>query len=261
MNETILTNAQLVLEHEVVSGTICFDADGIRSIDQGRTSVTGAIDVGGDWVAPGLIEMHTDNLEKHYIPRPGVVWPNALSAAISHDAQMAAAGVTTVFDALCVGYERGTKSSRAEIFNALLAAVETGVAEDAFRIDHRMHFQCELSGADLIATLAPHLDHPLLSLASLMDHTPGQRQWRDIASFKTYTMGTSGMSADECEMHIAKRIASGAATAAQNAPIVIDMLKSRGVLLATHDGTTVEHVAEGARRGDQRVPDHRRGGD
>ena len=111
---TILTNARLILQNEIIDGTLAFDATGLRSIDHGRSSLPVAIDAEGDFVAPGLIEMHTDNLEKHYIPRPGVVWPNALAAALAHDAQMAAAGVTTVYDALCAGYERGTKVSRAD---------------------------------------------------------------------------------------------------------------------------------------------------
>lgn len=249
MTTTVLSNARLVLEREVVKGTVVFDATGIKSIDKGPTAVKGAIDVDGDWVAPGLIEMHTDNLEKHYIPRPSVIWPDALAAAISHDAQMAAAGVTTVYDALCVGYERGTKASRAEIFASLLAAVVQGAAESAFRIDHRLHFRCELSGADLLATLEPHLDNPLLGLASLMDHTPGQRQWRDLASLKTYTMGISGMTEAEFEVHVANRMATGSANATRNAPIVIDMLRGRAVPIATHDDTTIEHVVEGAAAG------------
>lgn len=249
MTTTILTNAKLVFEREVVHGTIAFDESGIASIDQGGTSLPEAIDAGGDWVAPGLIELHTDNLEKHYIPRPSVVWPDALGAAISHDAQMAAAGVTTVYDALCVGYERGTKASRAEIFNALLVAIEKGVAEKAFRIDHRLHFRCELSGADLIDTLEPHLGNPLLGLASLMDHTPGQRQWRDLAGFKTYTMGISGMTEAEFDAHVEKRVATGRTNAVRNAPIVVEMLRRQGVPMATHDDTTVEHVLEGAASG------------
>ncbi|MDX2158135.1 MAG: alpha-D-ribose 1-methylphosphonate 5-triphosphate diphosphatase [Hyphomicrobiaceae bacterium] len=247
--QTILTNARIVLEDEVIDGTLLLDEGRIAAIDQGRSAVATAIDCQGDWVAPGLIEMHTDNLEKHYIPRPGVVWPNALAAALAHDAQMAAAGVTTVYDALCVGYERGTKVSRAEIFNELLAAICTGVAEGVFRIDHRLHFRCELSGADLVPTLKPHLSNPLLGLASLMDHTPGQRQWRDLASLKTYTMGTSGMTEKEFEAHVDQRIATGSTNATANLPIVIAMFRNLGVPLATHDDTTVQHVEEGLAAG------------
>ena len=79
--QTVLTNAKLILENEVVTGTIVFDANGIVSVDQGKSSLPGAIDVGGDYVAPGLVEMHTDNMEKHFMPRPKVFWPNGLAAA------------------------------------------------------------------------------------------------------------------------------------------------------------------------------------
>jgi alpha-D-ribose 1-methylphosphonate 5-triphosphate diphosphatase len=247
--ETILTNGRLILENEVVDGTVVIDRTGVKAVDPGRSSLPAAIDAEGDFITPGLIEMHTDNLEKHYIPRPGVIWPNALAAAVAHDAQMAAAGVTTVFDALCVGYDKGTKVSRAEIFNDLMSAIVDGVAKRAFRIDHKLHLRCELTGADLVPTLAPHLRNPLLGLASLMDHTPGQRQWRDLESFKTYTMGTSGMSEPEFESHVRARVAKGGVTAAQNWPVVADMFRSRGIRLATHDDTTVEHVQMGVASG------------
>lgn len=173
--DTVLTNARLILEDEVVEGTLCLGREGIRSVDQGRSAVPGAIDVGGEFVAPGLIEMHTDNLEKHFVPRPGVLWPNGLAAAIAHDAQMAAAGVTTVYDAVCAGYEAGEATSRRETFEKLVNAVKLGVEEDVFRIDHKIHLRCELSGADVVQAITPHIDHPLVALGSLMDHTPGQR--------------------------------------------------------------------------------------
>jgi alpha-D-ribose 1-methylphosphonate 5-triphosphate diphosphatase len=75
-----------------------------------------------------------------------------------------------------------------------------------------------------------------------MDHTPGQRQWRDLASHKRYTMSATGMSEAEFDTHVTKRIAEGGANARRNRPIVIDMLRSRGIPLATHDDTTEEHV-------------------
>ncbi len=246
---TILTNARLILDHEVVRGTIAFDERGLHAIDQGCSSLPCAIDVEGDWIAPGLIEMHTDNLEKHYVPRPGVVWPSGLAAALAHDAQMAAAGVTTVYDALCVGYDRGTAISRADLLNELIGAIGRGVAENVFRIEHRLHLRCELSGADLVPTLETHIGNPLVHLASLMDHTPGQRQWRDLGSLKTYTMGTSGMSETAFETHISERMAVGSDNATMNWPTVVEMLRRRAIPIATHDDTTVDHVTTGLASG------------
>ena len=77
-----------------------------RRSDEGRSNATGAIDLEGDYLVPGLVELHTDNLEKHFAPRPGVKWP-AVPALMAHDTQIAAAGITTVFDSLALGDVRG----------------------------------------------------------------------------------------------------------------------------------------------------------
>jgi alpha-D-ribose 1-methylphosphonate 5-triphosphate diphosphatase len=192
--------------------------------------------------------MHTDNLDKHFAPRPGVIWPNGLAAAIAHDAQMAAAGVTTVYDAICAGFESGEAMSRKENFERFVEAVKEGVRLGLFRIDHRLHLRCELSGHDVIETVAPHIDHPLLALGSLMDHTPGQRQWRDLESLRTYVVGRTGKTEAEFQEHLERRRLA-AANVPRNWPVIAAMFRERGIPLASHDDTTVEHVAEGVASG------------
>jgi alpha-D-ribose 1-methylphosphonate 5-triphosphate diphosphatase len=248
--QTILTNATLVLDNETINGTISFDPTGIQSIDQGRSSLPAAIDVGGDFVAPGLIEMHTDNLEKHCVPRPGVVWPNGLAAALTHDQQMAAAGVTTVYDAICAGFDAlDDSTTRGVIFPLMFKAVETGVTEKLFRIEHRLHLRCELAGNGLIPAIEPIIDHPLVRLVSLMDHTPGQRQWRDLASHKTYTIGSSTMTEAQYNRKVAEQIEIGESLTAKNWPVIVEMCRARAIPLATHDDTTVDHVEQGVASG------------
>ena len=91
----------------------------------------GAVDLEGDLLAPGLIELHTDNLEKHFMPRAGVIWPNPLAAALAHDAQMAAAGVTTVYDAIFVGGYEVENDARRGLLPEMVARDRGGVAERA----------------------------------------------------------------------------------------------------------------------------------
>jgi alpha-D-ribose 1-methylphosphonate 5-triphosphate diphosphatase len=243
--QTILTNARLILESEVVSGTIVFDEAGIVSVDQGRSQLPAAIDANGDYVAPGLVEMHTDNAEKHFVPRPGVYWPNSLAALLAHDAQMAAAGVTTVYDAICFGYSDGKKDYRRQISGRVLQAVAQGMDRGAFRIDHKIHLRCELSGAFLMDDIIPHQDEPLIKLVSLMDHTPGQRQWRDLEQFRTYSVGSGNTSASEFDDAVQRRIAEGPQHVPRNCRAVVDTFKARGVPIATHDDTTLSHVEDG----------------
>lgn len=243
--QTILTNAKLILEDEVVCGTIVFGEAGIITVDQGRSQVPGAIDADGDFVAPGLVEMHTDNAEKHFVPRPNVFWPNSLAALLAHDAQMAAAGVTTVYDAICFGYSDGEKDYRRHISGRVLHAVVNGVDRGAFRIDHKIHLRCELSGAFLLEDVAPHQDEPLVRLVSLMDHTPGQRQWRHIEQYKTYTVGTGNTAAADFDRALQRRMEEGPRHVASNGQAIVKTFGSRNVPIATHDDTTVAHVEDG----------------
>lgn len=246
--QTVLTNAKLILENEVITGTIAFDANGIVSVDQGGSSLPGAIDVGGDYVAPGLVEMHTDNMEKHFMPRPKVFWPNGLAAALVHDAQMAAAGVTTVYDAVCAGTPFSAKDYRKDIFADVMKALAEGKRENVFRIDHRIHMRCELTSPDLIKDIEPYQDDELVQLVSLMDHTPGQRQWRNIEHLRTYAMG-NGKTQEEFEEDVVMRQQEGATNVSKNWSAVVDVFRSRGIPLATHDDTTPEHVADGIASG------------
>lgn len=247
MTDTILTNARLILENEVVTGTIVFDEAGIRAVDQGASQLPGAIDAGGDFVAPGMVEMHTDNMEKHFMPRPKVFWPNGLAAALVHDAQMAAAGVTTVYDAVCAGTPFSAKDYRKDIFVDVMKSLAEGDALGVFRIDHRVHMRCELTSPDLIADIEPYIENPLVQLVSLMDHTPGQRQWRDIAHLKTYSIG-SGKTAEEFETDLVER-AKESGNVPKNWRSVVDIFSARGIPLATHDDTTLEHVEAGVASG------------
>ena len=189
--------------------------------------------------------MHTDNAEKHFVPRPRVYWPNSLAAILAHDAQMAAAGVTTVYDAICFGYSDGEKDYRRQISGRVLQAVAHGVNLGAFRIDHKIHLRCELTGAFLMEDVIPHKDEPLIQLVSLMDHTPGQRQWRFIEQYRTYTVGNGATLPEDFDATMQKRMEEGPRHVSANCKAVIDTFKPRNVPIATHDDTTVEHVEEG----------------
>ena len=98
-HELVLTNARVVMREAMFRGTVHVVEGRIAGIDTRGSGITSAIDLDGDFLIPGLVDIHTDNLEKHLEPRPGVAWPG-FAALVSHDRAMAAAGVTTVFELL-----------------------------------------------------------------------------------------------------------------------------------------------------------------
>ena len=119
--EFILTNARVVTSDAEFDGTVVVRDGCIVEVAAGRSHVSCAIDLDSDYLLPGLVELHTDNMEKHFAPRPGVKWPS-LPAVMAHDAQIAAAGITTVFDSLALGDVHG-RSDRLQNRERMIEAV------------------------------------------------------------------------------------------------------------------------------------------
>ena len=239
-NQTVFSNARIVLADEVITGSLLVEDGVIKAIDQG-TSQTG-IDCEGDYLIPGLIELHTDHLEQHYVPRPKVHW-HPLAAVQAHDAQIAASGITTVFDALRVGSDGDAKKLGGEM-RTLADAIERGVQSNRLRADHLIHLRCELSSADVVEEFEPFIGHPLLKLASLMDHTPGQRQFVSLEKWTTYYQGKTGMSDEALAVFMEDRITSQKQYAEPNRRQIVELCRAHNVALASHDDAIEAHVAE-----------------
>lgn len=243
----ILTNARIVTPAQVVQGSVEVTNGQISAVDEGRSTLPDAIDLEGDYLLPGLIEMHTDNMEKHFEPRPGVVWPNGVAAVVAHDLQIAGAGITTVFDAISIG-EYKTKGIRRQILTDSIEALAHAQSQGLLRSDHLLHLRCEVSDAQVVEMVTPHLTNPLLSLISVMDHTPGQRQWSDISKFVQYHKGEH-WSQDHLDALVAERKEKQARYAREHRQIIVDYCRSHAIRLASHDDATEEHIAESLRDG------------
>ncbi|MGB0087255.1 MAG: alpha-D-ribose 1-methylphosphonate 5-triphosphate diphosphatase [Rhodomicrobiaceae bacterium] len=247
MTETILTNAGLVLGDRVIDGTVMTRGDVIADISEGSSRIPCAIDCEGDFVVPGLIELHTDNLERHVMPRPGAFWP-CDAAVLGHDREIAAAGITTVFNALCVG-EVHSRAARVQLLNEMSEAIEDQMASGALKADHYFHWRCEISYGGLVDLLEPLIGYKRLRLLSVMDHTPGQRQFTDLSRYKEYYSGKFGMSEEELNAFVAQREEDQRHHSARNRAIVVQFAKERRLTLASHDDATPDHVEEAVRDG------------
>jgi alpha-D-ribose 1-methylphosphonate 5-triphosphate diphosphatase len=238
----VLSNARVVTADAVIHGTVRVEKGRIAEIVQDARTAAGSQDLDGDYLLPGLVEIHTDNMEKHFEPRPGAVWPSPLAAALAHDAQVIGAGITTVLDAVCVGDYRDS-GKRRRILKDSIESVATARAADLLRADHLFHLRCEVSDPGVVEMFEPYADHPLLRLVSVMDHTPGQRQWRDLESFRTFHRDKGWDDAEFADV-IAKHQVQMATHSDVNRKAVLDLCRGLDVPLASHDDTTEEHVEQ-----------------
>jgi alpha-D-ribose 1-methylphosphonate 5-triphosphate diphosphatase len=243
----VLGNARLVLRDEVRLGTVAFEDGRIRAVDCGRTSVPAAGDLEGDYLLPGLVELHTDNFEHHLMPRPKVRWPE-MPALLGHDAEVAAAGITTVFDALGVG-DCDPEAMRAQDMSTVLDAIRDASVSGSLRADHRLHVRAELPAPNALDRFDPFRDDPLLGLISLMDHTPGQRQWENLEQARIYYTGRKGWSNERFERQVSESKEMQDRYAVPHRRHFVSFAAEHGIPIASHDDTRVQHVEQATSEG------------
>ena len=237
LNQTVLTNARIVLSDRVMEGAVEMAGGVITEI--GPASARG-VDLEGDYLIPGLVELHTDHLETHYAPRPKVRW-HPVAAVQAHDAQIAASGITTVFDAIRVGTDEHADMGAAEL-RILADAVTAGVEARRLRADHFIHLRCEVSAPDCLEAFEGIMDHPLVRLASLMDHAPGQRQFASSDAYRAYYQGKLKLSDTALAEFIARRSHESITYADRHRQALAALSHARGIALASHDDATTDHV-------------------
>ena len=245
MHVTILTNARLVLRDKVIDGTIILRDTTIAEIAEGRSHAPTAIDCDGDTIMPGVVDLHTDNLERQVQPRLTARWPSR-SAMLAHDAQCAAAGVTTVYDSLCLG-DLGFDESRMRTFRDGVADLEALAGTGVLKSEHFLHLRCEMPARDVLEMLLPVADHPLARMVSLMDHSPGVGQYANMDRYRTLRR-SSGLSDEAIDRRIAELMDQRARLRTPNRHAILARIAPRvaagDIVVASHDDETVEEIAE-----------------
>ncbi len=245
LTEQVFTNARIVLADEVISGSVSIADGRITAIDTGSARI--GEDFGGDYLIPGLVELHTDHLENHYRPRPGVFW-DPLAALHAHDAQIAGSGITTVFDAVRIGSDVDMPEMLQHA-EKLVQAIRAGTEGGWLRADHFIHLRCELPSHDVVQHFDALAYHPLTRLASVMDHTPGQRQFRSMVDYERFYAKQMGATPEELQAYILARQAEHERYSTPNRKAIVERARELELALASHDDATLAHVEEASEDG------------
>jgi alpha-D-ribose 1-methylphosphonate 5-triphosphate diphosphatase len=236
----LFTNATVVLPDKSLYGSVLVENGLIADIQPGRAQGARQIDLDGDFLLPGVVDLHTDNLERQVQPRSNTRWPSR-SALLAHDAQCAAAGVTTVLDALCVG-DLGFDEDRTRTCTEGVADLTALAPAGLLKADHYLHLRCELPAEGLLDLLDGVLSNPLVRLASLNDHTPGVGQYADLVRYRAMRK-RDGEAEDRIDGRIAELQTQRARLRGPNRAGVLARTRSCAVL-ASHDDRTEADVSE-----------------
>lgn len=236
-----IASRQVVLPNRVGPATIWIEDGRIAQIDEDRIDGRARIHR-DDFLMAGLIELHTDHLEPHYTPRPKVLWDTD-AAVLSYDAQIAASGITTVFDSLRCGFDIDATSSDTGLF-VLQGAIDRARDAGLLRAQHLTHLRCEICSETVLSDARRFVAKHPVGLMSLMDHTPGARQFRDEGKLRDYYRGKSNKTDAELDAFFAHRHELYKSNHDIHRAGLINLARGKHIRLASHDDTTLDHVTE-----------------
>ncbi|GAA7754492.1 MAG: alpha-D-ribose 1-methylphosphonate 5-triphosphate diphosphatase [Burkholderiaceae bacterium] len=240
MSTTYLTHATLVLPDRVLHDSAMLIADGqIAAIEPASAPADAeVINLRGHTVMPGLIDVHCDAIEKEAEPRANVLFP--LDFAVAQvDRRNAAAGITTPYHALSFASNQfGVRNN--ETAATLVRTVAAYRAHSL--VDNRIHCRYEVTDNAAVPVLEMLMAEGVVDLLSVMDHSPGQGQFKTLDAYLSYMMGNHGMSREEAADAAAKKSAE-LAGATERVNRLVSKAHELGIPTASHDDDSPQRIA------------------
>ncbi|OAB40815.1 alpha-D-ribose 1-methylphosphonate 5-triphosphate diphosphatase [Paenibacillus glacialis] len=242
--ELLITNARIILPDEVIEGHVHIQEGKIAAILRGDvtrarlTAEVQVIDASGLHLMPGIIETHSDAIEKEIQPRPNSVFPLEM-AMYELEKKMAGVGITTLYHS--ISSSDGT-SVRNDAVVADIIAYTARRREEPSMLRHRVHLRYEITNIEGISMVREMLEQGQIDLLSLMDHTPGPGQYKTKESLRDYLMSTEHMSLEEAGATVDELIEYQQQVDWGQIRELIQLAHTKQVQLASHDDDTLEKV-------------------
>ncbi|HAT34818.1 MAG TPA: phosphonate metabolism protein PhnM [Rhodospirillaceae bacterium] len=245
--ETVLTNAHVVTADEDFDGTVTIKDGVISDIEKGRSQFAGAEDLDGDYLIPGLIDLHTDALEKQMMPRPNVSW-NPIAATIAHDALTTTSAITTVYESLAAGASVA-HPERNETLKPMIDSLQETQEKNLLRGEHFVHLRCEVTNPMVMELFHDVIDHPSIRFLSVNDHAPGHRQYPDMDYYRKKHMKNYGLNDKEMDDFVAMVQEQSQKFGPERRAELVATAHSKKIPAASHDDRTPEEVDQAVEEG------------
>lgn len=235
----VIKNARLVTPEGIREGACVRVEEGrIAEIREGDLIGKRTIDAQGNYLLPGFVDLHSDAIEKGIEPRPNTYFPVDI-AVFELDKKIAACGITTMYHSLSFAeMEVGLRSN----------STAAGIIRDISKFSHKLkvntkiHARFEITDMGAVPFLEGLIQDDLIQLFSFMDHSPGQGQFRDITSYKSYYGPVYGKSDLEMDGIIDRKLRSREGDAPQVIENLVGLCRKNGIAIASHDDDSREKI-------------------
>lgn len=245
--QIIIRNARVITPAEVIEpGAVIFENGVITYTGPEVPCVAGSIiDAMGGYVLPGLVDLHSDAIEKELEPRPGAFFHIEM-AFQELEKKLAGHGITTMYHSFSfAGAEWGVRGDK------LAADIVRYIVDQSRQcslIDNRIHLRYEVTNTRGLKFAKALLEEGVIDLMSFMDHTPGQGQYPTEEDYMRYIEKTYHLSSAD-----ARALIEGKKKKRGQIGAVVEELSTaarlHGLCMASHDDDSPEQVEYYRRQG------------
>lgn len=243
----LITNGIIITEETLLEGYDLFVYEDriakiVRRGEFTPDANTEIIDASGGYIAPGLIDIHSDYIEHMTAPRPTSLIDFRLSLRET-EKELISHGITTMYHSLSifksVDYKYRPIREPENVRKLVDLIDQTHHSKHLVR--HRFHARFEIDNLEEIESLKAYIMEEKVHLLSFMDHTPGQGQYRDLELYKKTIRGYEDVSDENVELIIANHQSKQKMTVDAIREIA-EMAKARNIAIASHDDDSVEKL-------------------
>lgn len=233
-----LRSKNVLIENRFVPADVCISENKILSISK-YGSVNCAIDLQEKKILPGIVDLHSDAIEKEVEPRPGARFP--LKNAIAElDKKLAVFGITTMFHAVGFNDDEVTKDKRGTDKSRELVETIYHMNKSSYlSVDNFVHARFEITSVSSIETLKELINNKKLEMLSIMDHSPGQGQFKSLEAWKKYHIFAYGDAIEDIDAYIKKKLLVNKTGVVED---LVKFAKRYNLPVLSHDDDCIEKV-------------------
>lgn len=240
--ETLITGGPLfdgIRLHK--KGSVLFENGVIKQVFHREMAVAGAVCIhaNGDLIMPGLVDLHSDSLERSIEKRKGVFFDIEF-AILNLDRQLAACGITSFCHAISFAdNELGLRSPEEAVkcVRKIKAFQESGQA----LIRHHTHIRYEVGSQESFLLIKDLIDQGLVDMMSIMDHTPGQGQFKSMESYLRFHRSEYDLDTDSIHERASEKQEKNKQAWEMVAGLA-RLAKRSGIPLLSHDDDTPDKI-------------------
>ncbi len=229
-----LRSTRVMIENEIRKADITIKNGKISKILEYKT-LPYCKNMANALILPGFIDLHSDAIEKEIEPRPGAIFPIE-EAILDLDKKLSIAGITTMFHAVAFETVVGGKIRSAEISEKIVRAVKS--LKEKLSTNNMVHLRYDIAATESFNTVKNLIEEGYVDLFSLMDHSPGQGQFKSFDKWKKYYSGAYNLDENELKKLKEKKLQKNE----DNIVELIKTAKAHQIKIASHDDDTVEKV-------------------